>query len=58
MEILKKVGKICFVLLVAIALVVDGLFIYYHFFVKENESTTGINYISDQNGIDIKIKKI
>ena len=37
MEILKKIGKICFVLLVAIALVVDGLFIYYHFFVKEND---------------------
>ena len=57
MEILKKIGKICFILLVAIALVVDGLFIYYHFFVKENELTTGINYISDQNGIDIKNKE-
>lgn len=52
MEILKKIGKICFVLLVAIALVVDGLFIYYHFFVKD--FTTGTNYIGDQVGLDIK----
>ena len=51
MEILKKIGKICFVLLVAIALVVDGLFIYYHFFVKD--FTTGTNYIGDQTGLDI-----
>lgn len=52
MEILKKVGKICFILLVAIALVVDGLFIYYHFFVKDFK--TGTNYIGDQVGLDIK----
>lgn len=51
MEILKKIGKICFVLLVAIALVVDGLFIYYHFFVKD--FTTGTNYVGDQTGLDV-----
>lgn len=52
MEILKKIGKICFILLVAIALVVDGLFIYYKFFT--NSTTIGVNNIDNQLGVDIE----
>lgn len=51
MKILKQIGKICFVLLVVVALVMDGLFIYYHFFNKD--FTTGTNYIGDQIGLDV-----
>ena len=51
MKVLKKIGKVCFVLLVAIALIVDGLFIYYHFINKGK--SIGVNYIGDQTGIDI-----
>lgn len=52
MKVLKQIGKICFILLVVVALIMDGLFIYYHFFNKD--TTTGVNYIDNQVGLDVE----
>ena len=51
MKVFKNILKISFTLLVFLAVIVSGLYLYYHFFVKD--ITIGTNYISDQIGIDI-----
>lgn len=51
MKTLKVVGNCCLVFLAVIGVCVSIAFGYYHFFV--DDTTTGVNYISDQIGLDI-----
>ena len=52
MKVSKGLLKTSFILLVFVAIIVSGLYVYYHFFV--HDITIGTNYITDQNGLDIK----
>ena len=52
MKVFKGLLKTSFILLVFVAIIVSGLYVYYHFFV--HDITIGTNYITDQNGLDIK----
>lgn len=51
MKIVKKIIDISLVFLSIISILVCGVYIYYHFFVKD--TTIGVNNIGDQIGLDI-----
>lgn len=51
MKTIKTIGNFSCVILAFISVFVCAMYGYYHFFVKD--TTTGINYISDQLGLDI-----
>lgn len=52
MTVLRTLGNVCLVLITALAVLVSLAFGYYHFFV--DETTTGVNNIDNQVGLDIQ----
>lgn len=51
MKLFTKITNISLLVLALIALLIDGLFIYYKYF--DTDITIGVNYINDQLGIDV-----
>lgn len=52
MTVLRTIANVCLVLITAFAVAVSIAFVYYHFFV--DETTTGVNNIDNQVGLDIQ----
>lgn len=52
-HVLVKVVNIILVVLMCISAIVCGLYLYYHFFVKPNHDTIGVNYFDYQTPTDI-----
>lgn len=52
MTVLRTIGNFCLVLITALAVAVSIAFVYYHFFVED--TTTGVNNVDNQVGLDIQ----
>lgn len=52
MTVLKGIGNFCLIVITAFAVLVSIAFAYYHFFV--DDTTTGVNNIDNQVGLDIQ----
>lgn len=52
MTVLKTIANFCLIVITALAVIISLAFVYYHFFV--DETTTGVNNIDNQVGLDIQ----
>ncbi len=48
---LEYIGKMCLILLAFVAIIIDTFYVYYRYI--DQDETVGINYITEQNGLDI-----
>ena len=56
MKVFKTIMNILVVLFAVLGFALSAFWVYFHFFIKPNQTTTGVNNISDQVGLDVSLE--